>query len=229
MDILGLALVYAIIGSSIGAALVLDRRGWSGDSRKLIHMGVGCFVLAWWMFSANWIMLVFFTVPVAVILFFAMVGDNPVSRSRLGRIANEEGHRYGLFLYAVTITILVALFWDHWTAATVGVVAMTWGDGLGSVIGRKFGKHRILNGKSLEGSLAVFAATALASSVMILLYAWLSAQGLFAGYSEPMIPFWAVSLMAGALAAVLEALCPGEYDNLVIPIVVAVAAALAGL
>lgn len=229
-DLVGLALVYAIIASSLAVALVMERRGTGGDARKVVHVGVGLFVLVWWMFSENWIMLVFFTVPFAVLLFIAMFRGNAVSESKLGDLANNKGHRTGLFLYAVTITILVAFFWDHWTAATIGVVAMTFGDGLGSIVGRRYGRHRILNGKSLEGSLAVFAATALAAAFIILYYGWLTSSGFYpAGDSVAIVPFWAVAAIAGLIAMVLEAVCPGQYDNIVTPLVVAVAMVALGL
>ena len=229
-DLVGLALVYAIIASSLAVALVMERRGTGGDARKVVHVGVGLFVLMWWMFSENWIMLVFFTVPFAVLLFIAMFRGNAVSESKLGDLANNKGHRTGLFLYAVTITILVAFFWDHWTAATIGVVAMTFGDGLGSIVGRRYGRHRILNGKSLEGSLAVFAATALSAVFIILYYGWLTASGFYpAGDSVAIVPFWAVAAIAGLIAMVLEAVCPGQYDNIVTPLVVAVAMVALGL
>lgn len=229
-DLVGLALVYAIIASSLAVALVMERRGTGGDARKVVHIGVGLFVLVWWMFSENWIMLVFFTVPFAVLLFIAMFRGNAVSESRLGDLANNKGHRTGLFFYAVTITILVAFFWDHWTAATIGVVAMTFGDGFGSIVGRRYGRHRILNGKSLEGSLAVFAATALAAAFIILYYGWLTASGFYpAGGSVASVPFWAAAVIAGSISMVLEAVCPGQYDNIVTPLAVALAMIALGL
>ena len=222
--------MYAIIASSLAVALVMERRGTGGDARKVVHVGVGFFVLVWWMFSENWIMLVFFTVPFAVLLFIAMFRGNAVSESKLGDLANNKGHRTGLFLYAVTITILVAFFWDHWTAATIGVVAMTFGDGFGSIVGRRYGRHRILNGKSLEGSLAVFAATALAAAFIILYYGWLTSSGFYpAGDSAAIVPFWAAAVIAGLIAMVLEAVCPGQYDNIVTPLVVALAMVAMGL
>ena len=222
--------MYAIIASSLAVALVMERRGTGGDARKVVHVGVGFFVLVWWMFSENWIMLVFFTVPFAVLLFIAMFRGNAVSESKLGDLANNKGHRTGLFLYAVTITILVAFFWDHWTAATIGVVAMTFGDGFGSIVGRRYGRHRILNGKSLEGSLAVFAATALAAAFIILYYGWLTSSGFYpAGDSAAIVPFWAAAVIAGLIAMVLEAVCPGQYDNIVTPLVVALAMVALGL
>ena len=229
-DYIGLALVYAIIASSLLVALAMERRGSQRDVRKVVHIGVGLFVFVWWMFSENWIMLVFFTVPFAVILFVAMFRDNAISNSKLGDLANNRGHRTGLFLYAVTITVLVAFLWDHWTAATIGGVAMTFGDGMGSVIGKRYGTHRASNGKSVEGSVAVFLATAVMSAVIVLFYGWLAASGYYpSGDSVAIVPVWAVSVIAGALATILEAICPGQYDNIVTPLVVSSAMVLLGL
>lgn len=230
LDVIGLALVYAIIAVSLGTALALRRRGSRVDPRKVVHIGVGCFVFVWWMFSANWIMLVAFTIPFAAILFVAMLRDNAVSRSEIGDLANNTGNRTGLFLYAVSITVLVAFFWDHWTAATVGAVAMTWGDGMGSVVGRRFGKHRTMNGKSAEGSLAVFASTAVMTAVIVLLYSFIASAGTFPwGAPDPVVPVWAISIVSGLIASILEMLCPGEYDNLLMPLVVALAMVPLGL
>jgi len=229
-DYIALILVYAIIGCSLAIAMVAEKRT-SLDSRKIIHIGVGSFVFVWWMFSEQWIMLVFFTIPFAVLLFLAMMKDNAVAKSKLGELSQKKGHKTGLFLYAITITIMVLFFFgDHWTAASVGIMAMTWGDGMGSVIGRRYGKHKILNGKSLEGSLGVFLATFIMSAVIILFYAYLASIGQFpAGEYTAILPIWAVCAIAGGLAAVLEAVSPGEIDNLVIPIVIATVMAFLGL
>ena len=187
-DYIGLALVYGIIAVSLGAALVLERRGSRRDVRKVVHIGVGFFVFVWWMFTENWIMLVFFTLPFAAILLVAMFRGNAVSESKLGDLANNKGHREGLFLYAVTIT------------------------------------------KSVEGSLGVFAATAIMAAVIMLFYGWLTASGYYpTGDSVAIVPVWAVAVIAGAVATVLEALCPGQYDNIVTPLVVACAMVLLGL
>ena len=82
-DYIGLALVYGIIAVSLGAALVLERRGSRRDVRQVVHIGVGFFVFVWWMFTENWIMLVFFTLPFAAILLVAMFRGNAVSESKL--------------------------------------------------------------------------------------------------------------------------------------------------
>lgn len=229
-DIIGLILVYSIIAVSLGTMLLAERRRWNVDGRKIIHAGVGFFVFVWWIFTANWIMLVFFTVPFLIIVFLAMFDGNPISRSRLGSVSNEMGHRIGLFIYVLSINILVAFFFSgHWTAATIGAAAMTFGDSAGSIIGRRFGKYRIVNGKSLEGSLAVFAMTALMSFVILTLYSFLSGAGLYAGDVSAIAPSWIVSAVAGLIAMFSEMLCPGQFDNLSNSMTVAIGMCLLGL
>lgn len=226
-DVLALVLVYAIIAASVALSFYLDRKGTKLDVRKIVHIGVGNFVFVWWMFSANWIMLVFFAVPFALALLYIMLKKE--DKSELGKISNKMGHPTGLFLYVVSICILVAFFFDHWLAASVAIVAMTYGDGFGSVIGRKYGKHKHIRGKSFEGSLAVFAMTAIVGFVVCLLYTFLNDGGWWVGDVSAIIPLWACCLVAGAIASVAESVCPGEVDNLVIPMLVAVALVALGL
>ncbi len=228
-DCVALVLVYLIIAASLGISMYLEKKGSAVDTRKVVHIGVGNFVFVWWMFTENWIMLAFFTVPFAIVLFLAMLKDNAISRSKLGTLSNQ-GHKTGLFFYAVTITILVIACPDHWTAASIGVVAMTYGDGFGSVIGRRFGKHKTFNGKSLEGSLGVFALTAVMAAVVILFYGFLASAGLYpAGAYGGTVPIWAACLIAGALASVIEMVSKGFFDNLAVPLIVTLAMALLGL
>ena len=228
-DCVALVLVYLIIAASLGISMYLEKKGSSVDTRKVVHIGVGNFVFVWWMFTENWIMLAFFTVPFGIVLFLAMLKDNAISRSKLGTLSNQ-GHKTGLFFYAVTITILVIACSGHWTAASIGVVAMTYGDGFGSVLGRRFGKHKTFNGKSLEGSLGVFALTAVMAAVVILFYGLLASAGLYpAGAYGGIVPIWAACLIAGALASAIEAVSKGFFDNLAVPLIVALAMALLGL
>ncbi len=229
-DIIALILVYMIIAASLGASMYCRRKQYAVDYRKIVHVGVGFFVFVWWAFTENWIMLVFFAIPFAIVLFIAMFDGNKVSDSELGDLSNKMGHRTGLFLYVVSIIILVAFFFDgHWTAATIGVVAMTFGDAAGSAVGRRCGRHHVLPKKSVEGTLAVFAATALMAGVILIYYGWLASNGWYDGSVDASIPGWACCVIAGAITAVSEMVCPGEVDNLANPLLTAVAMALLGL
>jgi phytol kinase len=145
-----------------------------------------------------------------------MLRDNAISNTALGDISRNKGHKPGLFLYVVSIVILVATcFSEHWTAASIGIVAMTWGDGFGSIIGKRFGKHRIIGGKSLEGTAAVFLATTVVSLILVL---FLGAVPLPANTGITLtasIPIWACCAVAGAVVSVTEMISPGWIDNLI--------------
>jgi phytol kinase len=230
-DLVALVLVYALIVAVLAFALILQKRtGDRYDIRKIIHIGIGNFVFIWWMFENAWVMEVFFAIPFAIILFIAMLKDNAISNSALGDISNNKGHKPGLFLYVISIVILIALcFEEHWAAASIGIVAMTWGDGFGSIIGKRFGKHKLVEGKSLEGTLAVFLVTA---AVSMILMAFLGVMPLPDGSGIRLvadIPIWACCVIAGAVVSLTEMFTPGSIDNLVNSMAVTAVMVLLGL
>ena len=245
-DLIGLILVYALIVAALVVSLIVEKKLPNIDSRKVVHIGVGNFVFVWWMFTQSWVMLVFFTVPFAVILFIAMFRGNLISESKLGELT-RKGHNTGLFLYAITITVLVVFFFrdgllsaildngqkEHWLAASIAIMAMTYGDGFGSVVGRRIGKHKIIHGKSLEGSIGVFCATTVMACVMFALFNavnGLTMNGITYWFdTSGILPWFVIAPIAGLLSAVLEALCNGDYDNFVNPIIIGLVLVALGL
>jgi len=230
-DVYALIAVYVMIVVVLAVALIVQKKtGDKYDIRKIIHIGIGNFVFLWWMFEHAWVMEVFFAIPFAIVLFLAMLKDNAVANSTLGDISKNKGHKQGLFLYVVSIIILVALCFDsHWSAASIGIIAMTWGDGFGSIIGKKYGKHKTINGKSLEGTIAVLVITAV---VTMILMAFLGCMPLPAGTGivlQGIIPMWGICLVAGAVVALTETVTPGWVDNLVNCLVVTGVMILLGL
>jgi phytol kinase len=88
------------------------------------------------------------------------------------------------------------------------MLPLAYGDGLGAVIGRKYGRHpyRIIDKKSIEGSLAVFAGTAVA---------------LLAGMAYYGVPVYDAAWMSatiGLAIMVVEGVAPKGLDNLAIPL-----------
>ena len=245
-DIIGLVLVYGLIIAALVLSLVVEKKLPNLDSRKVVHIGVGNFVFVWWLFTQSWVMLVFFTVPFAVILFIAMFRGNIISESKLGELT-RKGHNTGLFLYAITITVLVVFFFrdgllssifpdlgnEHWLAASIAIMAMTYGDGFGSAVGRRIGKHKIIHGKSLEGSIGVFCATTIMACVMFALFEainGISFNGITYFFdTSGILPWFVIAPLAGLLSAVLEALCNGDYDNFVNPIIIGLMLVALGL
>jgi phytol kinase len=122
--------------------------------------------------------------------------------------ASDAGNEFGLVYYCFMFTALALLFLTAPVIVAVGILPLAYGDGLGAVIGRKFGRHpyKIIDKKSFEGSAAVFLGTALA---------------LLAGMVFYGIPFYDAAWKAviiGIVVTVIEGVAPKGLDNLAIPI-----------
>jgi dolichol kinase len=127
----------------------------------------------------------------------------------------HERHRvnsstwYCTALFAIAIAAPVR-------AAEIGVIVLALADPAAGIVGRRFGRTRIVAGRSLEGSLAFLIVGALAA------FAWLSAVH---GLARPAaIVVAAAAAVAGTLAEVVSTRLD---DNLTIPIASAAAAAAA--
>src|SRR4028119_457696 len=123
-------------------------------ARKVVHIGTGNVILvAWWLQIPAWIGISASIIAgiIALLSYYIpfLPGINSVGRKSLGT-----------FFYAISIGILIAWFWplQQYQYAAIGILVMTWGDGLAALIGQKFGKHRyqVLGiQKSWEGSLTM--------------------------------------------------------------------------
>jgi dolichol kinase len=106
---------------------------------------------------------------------------------------------------------LLALLLYPSNAAAIAIYALAFGDGIASLVGKFFGKWRpaFLSGKSVEGSLACFAA------VLISAYA-------VCGNIH-------IACVAAFMATVVEALPLEDYDNIAIPMTVGLAVQFASI
>jgi phytol kinase len=138
----------------------------------------------------------------------------------------------GTVYFAVSVTLLFGLLWqpsspiDRAPIAAAGVMAMTWGDALAALIGKRIGRHRYQfwgSERSWEGSTAMFVASTVTMFLVLNLLPGSSLSPL-AVPSEPRQAFSA-ALVGAAFATVAEAVSPYGTDNLSVPLV---AAAVAG-
>ena len=104
----------------------------------------------------------------------------------------------GAFFFVFSALLVTILFPVPVAAISVAVLAIL--DSISAIVGIRFGKHRIRNGKSFEGFLAGFLATA------IFLLVFLS-------------PLFAITI--ALFTGIIELLSPVD-DNLVLPICVAI-------
>lgn len=183
-----------------------------GSSRKFLHAMIGNLVLVipffrWHLapalIAAPFILVTFLASPYTPI---------PRLRGRLGRLAEltEEGHHMGLILYSISFTLLVVLFPTRPDVVAAGVLPMAYGDSSAALVGRRMGRRGTLNGKTVEGSVAMFAVT---FSSLVLFLAFYSSFQAFT-LAQRVAPSVAVAL----ICAVVEALSPRGLDNITVPV-----------
>lgn len=227
-DVLGGALVYVYI---IFIFLVVEKL-WKGDravGRKILHIAMGniVFILA---FFDNWYaevliagsaLLFSLLITQRMQLYFlskltVLPGEESFFRKAYRKVikklslisASDAGNEWGLVYYCLMFTVLAGLFAKNPVVVAVGMLPLAYGDGLGAVIGRKFGRHpyRIIDKKSIEGSLAVFAGTAV-SLLVGMVY-----------YGVPLQDAAWMSVAIGLVIMVVEGVTPKGLDNLAIPL-----------
>jgi dolichol kinase len=236
-DALGLILVYAYVG-----IMVVITAKWSflrehSFHRKFIHVMIGNIALFWWVFDTNYVMSLLAAAPfIPLLLLFSRYGGkeggkglvNGIQGSILSK-ASHDGHRLGLVYYAISWTILAFFAFNDLVIASVGIVCMAYGDGMGGLMGKTFGRRKIFGNKTLEGTVSVFAFATLAIFLIINFYNLLFDAGLYGSRSIPLTVAAMTALGLGAYVSIVELYTPGEYDNLVIPLSTALILALSGI
>lgn len=198
------ALWLALVGL---VAIGVDRVAVEGSElvRKVVHIGTGNIVLlAWWMKIPGWI-------GVSAGVFFAIVTLASYRFQLLPRIDNVGRKSYGTFFYAVSIAVLVGWFWgvNRPEFGVLGILVMTWGDGLAGLVGKRFGRNRYqLWGmqKSWEGSLTMAIVATLVSALIL------------SNIVDSVIQLIIIAFTVGISSAVLEAFSNLGIDNLTVPI-----------
>jgi phytol kinase len=200
-----------IVGLGLGAIVLLAetlhrRISTSLElARKVVHLGTGNVILvAWWLQLPAWVGISASVIAsiIALLSYYIpfLPGINSVGRKS-----------FGTFFYAVSIGVLIAWFWplQQFQYAAIGILVMTWGDGLAGLIGQKFGQHPYeIWGmkKSWEGSLTMALASYIVSSLILL-----AVQG-------NVWQTWLVPVAIALVATGLEAFSKLGIDNLTVPL-----------
>jgi phytol kinase len=178
--------------------------------RKIVHIGTGNVILiAWWLSIPAW-------AGIGASILFSLVTLLSYRITLLPDINNIGRKSLGTFFYAVSIGVLISGFWQTYPHyAVMGVLIMTWGDGLAALIGQRWGKHPYqLWGmqKSWEGSLTMGLVSYVVSSAVLF-----AVQG-------NLWQTWLISLAIALIATSLEAFSKWGVDNLTVPLGSAIAA-----
>lgn len=174
--------------------------------RKTVHIGTGNIILiAWWLhLPRSWGIIASIGAAAIALLSYVLPilpGINSVGRKS-----------FGTLFYAISMGLLIAWFWPRQQPqfAALGILIMTWGDGLAGLIGKTWGRRLyFLWGmqKSWEGT-ATMAAVSFAIALTIL---ELSVRG-----DRALLLL--IALGVAIAAAGLEAFSKLGVDNLTVPL-----------
>jgi len=209
-DLVGVAAVYIYVALLIVFTEKVFSKRYPVQSRKFLHIMTGNIAFILPLFETREIM-AFVAAGPFILFTFLMSPYSPIKSMR-GK-TSEAGHGLGLVYYAITWTVLAYAFFDHREIIAMGILAMSYGDGLASVIGIKYGKRKysiFKDIKSYVGSIAMFVCTFLLLVIALLFYA------------VPLTTRVAVYLLCMAgVATIVEGVTPLGLDNLSVPFVVA--------
>lgn len=205
-QIFGAALTAVLPFAVLGLAAAARKWGAGAEtSRKLVHI-----------LLSNWILLalaVYRSAWTACILPACFILLNYISyrKGLFSAIEREVDNTPGTVWYAVSLFLLCLAGYSlgtPWIAAC-GMLAMGYGDGLGALVGKRWGRSRFpkpCEEKSLEGMLAVLAFSGLAVGAACAAYV-----------QSP--PFALRAALACAVpAAAVELFTPRGLDNLTLPL-----------
>ena len=177
-------------------------------SRKIIHITVG-----------NWIFIAIFYFTewyYAIIGPVAFVLINLLSyKFKIFQAMELEEKNPGTIYYPISLTVCTLFTFARVPILILpflGIMAMTWGDGMAAVIGKKLSIKQIRPGKSVGGSGSFFIFTFIAS----IIYLWVA--GVTYG-TNTIIMF---SLATALLGSIIELFSPKNTDNLTVPIIIGV-------
>jgi dolichol kinase len=209
-DLVGVAAVYIYVAALIVFTEKVFSKRYPVQSRKFLHIMTGNIAFILPLFETREIM-AFVAAGPFILFTFLMSPYSPIKSMR-GK-TSEAGHGLGLVYYAITWTVLAYAFFDHREIIAMGILAMSYGDGLASLIGIKYGKRKYCvfkDTKSYVGSIAMFVCTFLLLVIALLFYA------------EPVTSRVAVYLLCMAgVATIVEGITPLGLDNLSVPFVAA--------
>ncbi len=206
-----LLIVFLYLGCLLTLAELLNRHLKTDAelTRKIVHIGSGnVILLAWWLnITADIILLASLVASIIAIVSYyipILPSVNSVGRKSLGTL-----------FYAISIGILTLLFWREDTKpfTLLGILIMSYGDGLAALIGQKWGKHPYIlwgNKKSWEGSLTMF----FVSMTITLLLLLVTGDG---RYDYPL-----VAAIVAIAATFLEIFSFIGIDNLTVPVLTSI-------
>jgi len=216
-DIIGLILSFAFVFLMIFIATLIQKLFKTSNefSRKIIHITVGHWIFIALYYFDDWYIAIIG--PVAFILINLLSYKFTVFEAM-----ELEEKNPGTIYYPISLAICTLLTYSQKPLLILpylGIMAMTWGDGMAAVIGKRFPIKQIRPRKSIGGSASFFLFTLLVS----IIYLFIEATNLSTGT----IIFYA--LATAFIGVLIELFSPKNLDNLTVPIILGVIGFLVGM
>lgn len=177
-------------------------------ARKAAHILLGLGTLSFpWLFSSP---LPVWVLCAGAVLLLAAARHVPVLRRRFGEALGADRATAGEYWFPVAVASVFQLSGDRPVLYVVPVLILTLADGLGALVGVRYGATRYRSGeglKSLEGSAAFFVTAFLSAHIPVLLMTG-------TGRLESLL----IAALTGLLVMVMEAAAWRGLDNLFVPL-----------
>ena len=198
---------YGLIALIIILSTLLNKKGVIGSegSRKFIHIGV-----------ANWyfLALIFMQDPndfwwlIIPPISFVVLNYISYKKQLISSMERDGKGNMGTVYYPIALLVVLILsfrVFNNPYLGLMGVMIMGYGDGLAAVIGSKYGKKDIGNGKTLLGVFTMFFVSLITASTIIMIL-------------DGIAYLW-IGLSIALIATLIEYITPKGLDNLSVPIV----------
>jgi len=194
--------VFAVLGAGEGLRIVLKLR--RDFTRKFVHIGVGLWAIGTVLVFQNWY---FAVIPP---LSFIVLNCISYRREVFKAMEVADKSNLGTVYFPISFAIIIALCWAWPAVIAAGLMPMTWGDALASIIGTRWGRRRYTVGgstRSLEGSGAMFVFS-LASVFLVLV-----------GFGTTVVAAGVYALIVAAVTTLVEAVSILGLDNITVPLI----------
>ena len=178
-------------------------------TRKVIHIGVGMWVVGTVLLFKTWY---YALIPPAT---FVILNAISYWRGTFQAMESEERGNLGTIYFPISFAALIYYFWGQPVLMVASLLPMTWGDAMAAIVGQRYGHYRYTIGghtRSLEGSLAMLFWSWITTSLALFAMPYL--------VGKPPINWLLALIYGGAIAVVctlVEALTPWGLDNLTVP------------
>lgn len=224
-DLVSIALYIGfIIGIALPILLLKFRFNLPFEiSRKMLHLMITMQIFPLVKLFSTWQMAVLaaFTLVILAYPILALVEDTPFYK----RVAVERRNgefKQSLIIIQVSVSLLIFIYWgllgDAWKyVAVVAVMAWGFGDAAAALVGKAFGRRRILHRfvdrtKTVEGTQAMYFTAGLAVFLTLLIYA-----------GQPWFISLLVALLVAPVCTVVELVSRRGMDTLTVPISASIA------